>query len=382
MHVEAFRINIAERTLEDLRARLARTRFPSAVRDAGWAYGPDAAYMRELAEYWLDAYDWRAQEALLNERLPQYLGDVDGRLIHFVHAKSSNPDALPLVMTHGWPGSIMEFYKVVGPLTEPQAHGGDAADAFEVICPSMTGYGWSDPWLAAGCDVRMVAARQIRLLAGLGIERYGVQGGDWGGIVSPYMAIDDAAHVVGVHLNMCSTPSTDDADEARAQGVMPGRTCISREYYREQKGYAVIQSLKPDQLAYALNDSPLGLAAWVVQCFYMWGDIDGDIESRFSKDELITNAMIYWVTESMPSANRLYRESLRAGTFGPPLEYVAAPTGVALFKDIPRPKRAWAEQVYNITHWTEMPGGGHFAALEEPQRLVADIRRFFADLRG
>jgi microsomal epoxide hydrolase len=337
--------------------------------------------MRELAEYWLDAYDWRAQEAMLNERLPQYLGDVDGRLIHFVHARSSNPDALPLVMTHGWPGSIMEFHKVVGPLTEPQAHGGDAADAFHVICPSMTGYGWSDPWLEPGCDVRLVADRQVRLLAGLGIERYGVQGGDWGGIVSPYMAIADPAGVVGVHLNMCSTPSTDDPEEARAQGVIPGRTCISREYYRDQKGYAVIQSLKPDQLAYALNDSPLGLAAWVVQCFYMWGDIDGDIESRFSKDELITNAMIYWVTESMPSAIRLYRESLRAGTFGPPLEFVAAPTGVALFKDIPRPKRAWAEQVYNITRWTEMPSGGHFAALEEPARLVDDIRAFFATLR-
>jgi len=381
MHVEPFRINVSERSLDDLRTRLAQARFPSAIRDAGWSLGPHAGYMKEFVEYWLDGYDWRAQEALLNARLPQYLGDVDGRLIHFVHAKSDNPEALTLVMTHGWPGSIMEFHKVVGPLVDPLAHGGAAEDAFNVICPSMTGYGWSDPWLEPGCDVRMVAARQIKLLAGLGIERYGVQGGDWGGIVSPYMAIDDPAHVVGVHLNMCSTPSTDDADEARAQGVMPGRTCISREYYREQKGYAVIQSLKPDQLAYALNDSPLGLAAWILQCFYMWGDIDGDIESRFSRDELITNIMIYWITESMPSAIRLYRESLRAGTFGPPLEYVAAPTAVALFKDIPRPKRAWAEQVYNIQRWTEMPSGGHFAALEEPARLVADIRAFFADLR-
>jgi pimeloyl-ACP methyl ester carboxylesterase len=383
MHVEPFRINVAQRTLDELRERLARARFPSVVRGAGWDYGSDLATMRELVEYWLDGYDWRAQEAMLNERMPQFLGDVDGRLIHFVHARADDPRALTLVMTHGWPGSFMEFHKVVEPLTHPERHGGAAADAFHVVCPSMTGYGWSDPWLEPGCDVRLVAARQVKLMAGLGIERYGVQGGDWGGIVSPYMALQAPDNVIGLHLNMCSTPSTDDPDEALAQGVMPGRTCISREYYREQRGYAVIQSLKPDQLAYALNDSPLGLAAWIVQCFYLWGDLaDGELRSRFSLHELITNIMIYWVTESMPAAVRLYRESLRAGTFGPPQGYVATPTGVALFRDIPRPKRAWAERVYDIRRWTEMPAGGHFAALEEPAALVADIRAFFAELRG
>lgn len=381
MHIEPFRIQVTDSTLADLRERLARTRFPSAIRDAGWSYGTHLPFMKALVEYWLDAYDWRAQEAMLNARMPQFLGDVDGRLIHFVHVRSPHAGALPLVMTHGWPGSIMEFYKVIGPLTEPEKHGGRAADAFDVICPSMTGYGWSDPCLEPGCDIRMVAARQVRLLAGLGIERYGVQGGDWGGLVSPYMALLAPERVVGVHLNSCSTPSTDDPEEARAQGVVTGRSCVSIEYAREQKGYAVIQALKPDQLAYALNDSPAGLAAWVVQCFYMWGDVDGDIERRFSKDELITNAMIYWVTESMPSAIRLYCESMRSRRFGPPDSYVSTPTGVALFKDIPRPKRAWAERVYNVTQWTEMPRGGHFAALEEPELLVNDVRRFFATVR-
>lgn len=380
MHIEPFTINVSATTLGDLRERLARARFPSAIRNAGWDYGAHLPFMKALVEYWLDSFDWRAQEAMLN-RMPQFLGDVEGRLIHFVHARSPHANALPLVMTHGWPGSIMEFYKVIEPLTEPERHGGSAAEAFDVICPSMTGYGWSDPWLEPGCDVRLVAARQVQLLAGLGIERYGVQGGDWGGLVSPYMALLAPERVVGVHLNSCATPSTDDPDEARAQGVVTGRSCVSVEYAREQKGYAVIQALKPDQLSYALNDSPLGLAAWVVQCFYMWGDIDGDIESRFSKDELITNIMIYWVTESMPSAIRLYRESMRSRRFGPPDAYVATPTGVALFKDIPKPKRAWAERVYNVTQWTEMPRGGHFAALEEPQLLVDDIRRFFAGLR-
>ena len=380
MQVTPFVINVDDAVLADLRARLARARFPSQVRDAGWAYGANLGYMRELVEYWLDAYDWRAQEAMLN-RMPQYRADVDGRLIHFIHAHAAREDALTLVLTHGWPGSIMEFYKVVEPLTHPQRHGGDAADAFHIICPSLTGYAWSEPWLVPGCDIKMVAERQVKLLAGLGIERYGVQGGDWGGLVSPDMALLAPDKVFGVHLNMCSTASTDDAQEALAQGVMPGRSSISREYYFEHRGYAVIQSLKPDQLAFALNDSPLGLAAWIVQSFYAWGDIEGNIERRFSKDELITNTMIYWVTESMPSAMRLYRESMQSRRFGPPESFVAAPTGVALFKDIPRPKRAWAERQYNITRWTEMPAGGHFAALEEPQLLVDDIRAFFRTLR-
>lgn len=380
MHIEPFHIDVDDATLADLRARLARSRYPSQVRDAGWRYGANVDYLRELVEYWLDAYDWRAQEAALN-RLPQFLAEVDGRRIHYVHARAARADALTLVMTHGWPGSFYEFHKVIEPLTHPELHGGDAADAFHVICPSLTGYGWSEPWLEPGCDIRFVAARQVKLMAGLGIEHYGVQGGDWGGLVSPYMAILDPARVVGVHLNMCSTASTDDPQEAREQGVMPGRTAISREYYFEHRGYAVIQSLKPDQLAFALNDSPLGLAAWIVQSFYAWSDIDGDLERRFSKDELITNIMIYWLTESMPSAIRLYKESMESRRFGPPDSYVAAPTGVALFKDIPRPKRAWADKLYNITRWTEMPSGGHFAALEEPGLLVDDVRAFFRTLR-
>ncbi len=380
MHIEPFHINVDDATLSDLRARLSRARFPSQVRNAGWAYGANVGYLRELVEYWLDGYDWRAQEALLN-RFPHYRADVDGCALHFIHARAAREDALTLVLSHGWPGSVFEFHKVIEPLTQPQRHGGDAADAFHVICPSLTGYGWSEPWPEAGCDIRMVAERQVKLMAGLGIDRYGVQGGDWGGLVSPYMALLAPDKVLGVHLNMCSTASTDDAEEARAQGVMPGRSSISREYYFEHRGYAVIQSLKPDQLAFALNDSPLGLAAWIVQSFYAWGDINGDIESRFSKDELITNIMIYWLTESMPAAMRLYRESMQSRRFGPPESYVATPTGVALFKDIPRPKRAWAERQYNITRWTEMPSGGHFAALEEPALLVDDVRAFFRTLR-
>jgi epoxide hydrolase len=381
MNIRPFQIDIPQTQLDDLRSRLSATRMPKQVANSDWGYGPDATYMSELLNYWLATYDWREQEAALNKTFPQFTAQVDGKKIHYVHAKALDPDTLTLVMTHGWPGSFMEFYKVIDKLTHPQNHGGAESDAFNVICPSMTGYGWSEPLDDKGCDVEKVAERQVSLLNLLEIERYGVQGGDWGGIVSPRMALLAPESVVGVHLNMCSTRSTENKQEAKEQGVVPGRTAISIEYAREQKGYAVIQSLKPEQLSFALNDSPMGLAAWIIQCFYMWGDVQGDLESRFTKDELITNVMLYWFTESIPSAIRLYCESLRSGTFGPLDQYVSTPTGVALFKDIPKPKRAWAEKEYNIQHWTQMPRGGHFAALEEPDLLVKDIRSFFAGLR-
>lgn len=380
MEIEPFDIAVPDDALADLRERLARARFPTQVAGAGWEYGPNLAWMRELVEYWLDGYDWRRQETWLN-RMPQFLADVDGLRLHYVHARAARDDALPLVLTHGWPGSFVEFHKVLEPLTHPERHGGDPADAFHVICPSMTGYGWSEPWPEPGCDVKLVAERQVRLMEGLGYARYGVQGGDWGGTVSPYMALSAPQRVVGVHVNLCVAPSTYDREEAAAHGVLPGLSAVTREYNREQKGYAVIQGLKPDQLAYALNDSPLGLAAWVVQCFHMWGDLEGGLESRFTKDELLTNVMIYWFTASMPSAIRLYRESMRSRRFGPPEAFVSTPTGVAMFRDVSRPKREWAEEAYNIVHWTDMPRGGHFAALEEPGLLVDDIRSFFRPLR-
>ena len=377
-----FTINISDSELEDLERRLRFARFPTQVSNSDWGYGPDVKYIEELVEYWLTDYDWRAQEKMLNDTLPQYTLDIEGQRIHYAHVKSGNPDSLTLVMTHGWPGSFMEFYKVTGLLSHPQNFGGVEEDAFNIICPSMTGYAWSDALPNGGCDIRKVAARQVQLMEALGITEYGVQGGDWGGLASPHMALLAPERVVGVHLNMCSTASTSDPEEAKEQGVVPGPFCISIEYDREQKGYAVIQGLKPEQLSFALNDSPVGLAAWIIQCFHMWGDINGNIESRFTKDELITNVMIYWFTKSMPSAIRLYCESMRSNTFGPVGDYVNTPTAVALFKDIPKPKREWAEKEYNIARWTVMPSGGHFAALEEPVLLADDIKAFFRDLRN
>jgi microsomal epoxide hydrolase len=380
MHIEPFAIAVPDTTLVDLNDRLARARFPDRLEQSGWSYGTNLNYMRELVDYWINQYDWRKHEKRLN-RFPQYLADIDGDRLHFIHVRSDHPDALPLVLTHGWPDSVFEFHKVIDPLVKPEQHGGDAGDAFHVICPSMTGYAWSEPLTGRGCDVRCVAERQTLLMRGLDYDRYAVQGGDWGSLVSPYMALVDPDAVIGIHVNLCVAPSTDDPDEAAARGVVPGPFAMTETYATELNGYAVIQGTKPDQLAFALNDSPLGLAAWIIHCFYVWSDCGGDIESRFTKDELITNVMIYWLTGSMPSAIRLYRETMASGRFGPPDRYVDTPTGVAMFKDIARPKREWAEQVYKITRWTEFDTGGHFAAVEEPELLVQDIRDFFRPLR-
>lgn len=380
MSIRPFRVAIDEAQLSDLAVRLRGARLPPTVPDKGWAYGPDWAYMTELVRYWREVYDWRAQEILLN-RWPQFMAEVDGTDIHFLHARSAHGAALPLLLTHGWPGTTHEFYKIIDPLIAPERHGGDPRDAFHVICPAIAGYGWSAAVPHPGCDVRVIAARQVALMAQLGYGRYGVQGGDWGSLISSYMGILAPDRVVGVHLNMCPAPSTADPAEAKAQGVMPGRSAVVEAYAKEMKGYAVLQSLKPDQLAYALNDSPSGLAAWIIYSYFLWGDVRGNLESRFDKDYLITTTMIFWLTQSMPSAIRLYRESALTRRFGPPDSYVTVPVGVAMFQDLSRPKRAWAEQVYNIQHWSEFASGGHFAALEEPAQLVADIRTFFRPLR-
>lgn len=380
MSLTPFSVAIPDDALADLAHRLAHARIPDTPPDLGWRCGPDRGYMREFVHYWRERYDWRSQEALLN-RWPQFMADIDGTPIHFIHARSSHADALPLMLTHGWPGTPHEFHRIIEPLVAPERHGGDARDAFHVICPSIAGYGWSPPEPAPGCDVNRIAVRQVALMARLGYSRYGVQGGDWGSVISSYMALTAPQQIVGVHLNMCPAPSTDDPVEAKAHGVTPGRSAMSEAYAKEMKGYAILQSLKPDQLAYALNDSPVGLAAWILYSYYLWGDIRGDLESRFDKDYLLTTTMIFWLTQSMPSAIRLYRESFLTRRFGPPERYVGVPVGVAMFKDVARPKRAWAEKVYNIQRWTEFDEGGHFAALEEPERLVADIREFFRRLR-
>jgi len=381
--IESFRIDVPEAVLTDLRERLTRTRYPEQIPGSGWDYGTDRDYLALLCRYWRDEFDWRRQEALLNG-FEHFVTNIDGQRLHFIHQRSPVAEALPLVITHGWPGSVFEFYKILGPLTDPVAHGGRAEDAFHVVCPSMPGYGFSGPTTRSGWDVREVAGIVARLMQRLGYGRYGAQGGDWGSLVTMHLGALDPQHVCGIHLNMvvCGPPPGA-ADPM--QGVSPEEAAdLARmgDFQKYETGYQQIQGTKPQTLGYGLNDSPAGLAAWIVEKFRTWSDCGGDVERRFSKDELLTNVMIYWATETINSSLRLYCESMRSGRFGPVGEPIPVPMAGAIFPgEIIKPPRRWAEAHFDVRQWTRMKSGGHFAALEEPEALVADIRSFFAELR-
>jgi microsomal epoxide hydrolase len=379
--IRPYRVDVAADVLDDLRDRLDRTRWPDQIPGSEWGYGTDMATLQDLCAYWRDGFDWRAAEARLNE-WSQFETDIDDIHIHFVHARSPEPDALPLVITHGWPGSVAEFLKILGPLTDPVAHGGSAGDAFHVVAPSMPGYGFSGPTTRPGVDIRTVAEVNAALMARLGYDRYGAQGGDWGAIATTQLGLLDAPHLAGIHVNMVvARPPEGDA----MAGVLPeeqdGVTAM-REFLAEETGYQAIQGTKPQTLAYGLTDSPAGLAGWILEKFRTWSDCDGDVYSRFTRDELLTNITIYWVTGTINASTRMYCESRRSGRFGAAGQHVKVPTGVALFpKELFRPPRVWAEAAYDIVQWTRMPSGGHFAAMEEPDALVTDIRTFFRRVR-
>jgi pimeloyl-ACP methyl ester carboxylesterase len=378
--IEPFRISVSDAVLQDLEMRLARTRWPDEIEGSGWDYGTDLGYARELVTYWREKFDWRAQERRLNQ-FDQFTTNVDGLRVHFIHQRSKNPRAMPLVLTHGWPGSIFEFTKVIGPLTDPASHGGRAADAFHVVAISLPGFGFSGKPRERGYGPQKMAAIISTLMARLGYSRYGVQGGDWGGIISRLIALNDAEHVSGLHLNFCTVGPPPGASDPNA-GVPPSELARMQErqsFMENERGYSQIQATKPQTLGYALNDSPAGLAAWIVEKFRAWCDCDGNVEKKFTKDELLTNITIYWTTETATSSARIYYENrVAGGTQG----RVAVPTACALFpKEITLPPRRWVEARYNLTRWTEMPRGGHFAALEEPELLVEDVREFFRALR-
>jgi len=382
MQTTPFRIAVPDSVLTDLRERLARTRFPDEIPQSGWGYGTELAYMRALVAYWREHYDWRAAEARLNA-FAQFRAPVDGLGIHFIHVRGKGPKPFPLIITHGWPGSVAEFVKIIGPLTDPAAHGGDAANAFDVVCPSMPGYGFSDHPTEPGMDPEAIAALWVKLMRGLGYQRFGAQGGDWGSMVTTYLGARHADAVAGIHLNMVVAFPPDPAnpvDGLTQDELMP--LLEAQQFLKDETGYQRIQGTKPQTLSYGLNDSPAGLAAWIVEKFRTWSDCGGDIERRFTKDELLTNIMLYWATETANSSCRLYCETVRADKFPPTNFRVEVPTACAIFpREILRPPRAWVEKLYNVQHWTQMPGGGHFAAMEEPGLLVDDLRAFFRTIR-
>ena len=383
MHVEPFLIAVPDAVLTDLRERLARTRLPDEMPGSGWTYGTNLAYVRDLVAYWRDRYDWRAAEARLNA-FPQFRATVGGLGIHFIHARGVGPKPLPLVVTHGWPGSVAEFQEIIGPLADPARLGGDPADVFVVVAPSMPGFGFSDHPTEPGMQPERIAALWAELMDGLGYRRFGAQGGDWGAMVTTYLGTKHADRMVGIHLNMVvaypenrENPPMDGVtqDEMMELMRMP-------QFLREETGYQRIQGTKPQTLSYGLNDSPAGLAAWIVEKFHSWGDCGGDIERRFTKDQLLTNIMLYWVPETANSSCRLYYEAQHANMFPPAGFRCDVPTGCAIFPgEMFKPPRVWAEKMFNVQRWTRLPSGGHFAAMEEPKALVEDIRAFFRPLR-
>jgi len=379
--LEPFEIRIPDEDLDDLRRRLRQARWPAPLEDADWSYGIEQGSLRELARAWLDSYDWRAQEQALN-RFDHFRTRIDGQPIHFLQARSPVPDAFPLILSHGWPGSIVEFLEILGPLSDPAAHGGDPADAFHVVCPSLPGFGWSSPLHSRGWNPVRIGRAFAELMARLGYPRYGAQGGDWGSYVSQFIARQDPEHCVGVHLNfLFATPP----DAQALQDMNEEETAIwaaFQHYVHEESGYAQIQSTKPETLGYALVDSPLGLLAWIAEKFRTWTDCEGRIENAVSRDALLTNVMVYWLTGTGGSSGRLYRETRNSEAFGPQ-PFLETPVGHAAFPaEVVRCPRRWAERSYNIVHWTDMPRGGHFAALEQPGLLVEDVRSFFRRFRG
>jgi microsomal epoxide hydrolase len=377
--VTPFEIRVPDAVLDDLRERLARTRFPDQIEGAGWDYGTELGFLRELVAYWRDKFDWRAVEAQLR-RYEHFTTTIDGQRIHFLHARSKHARALPLVVTHGWPGSILEFMKILDPLTDPTAHGGRAEDAFHVVCPSIPGYGFSEPTRTRGWDCQRVAEAEIELMRRLGYARYGAQGGDWGALISTQIGRLDEAHCAGVHLNMVVALPPPDAPPLSEQEK--ARVAELERFRANESGYQQIQGTKPQTLGYGLTDSPAGLCAWIVEKFRAWSDCGGDVESRFTKDELLANVTLYWVTGTINSSVRLYYETFKGGRVGVTQGRVDVPTGAAIFpKEIFKPPRAWAERHYNVTHWSELPRGGHFAAMEEPALLVEDVRAFFRTVR-
>jgi pimeloyl-ACP methyl ester carboxylesterase len=374
--IAPFRIAVDDAILKDLGQRLRAARWPEEEVVDDWSQGVPRAWLRTICEYWADGYDWRKREAALN-RFPQFTTPIDGLDIHFVHARSKHADAMPLVITHGWPGSIVEFHKVIEPLTDPTAYGGDAADAFHVVCPSLPGFGFSGKPTTTGWGVPHIAQAWTTLMARLGYDRYGAQGGDWGSAVTTAIGAADPDHCLGIHvtLAMGTRPNVEGDPTPEEERALAGA-----KYYNDwDSGYSKEQSTRPQTIGYSLCDSPVGQAAWILEKFWAWTDCDGDPLNVLDRDELLDNVMFYWATNSGASSARIYWESFRRGE----RVTVNVPTGFAAYpKEIVPPVRRWLDSGYtDIRHFSEMPKGGHFAAFEQPELFVDDVRTFFRSLR-
>jgi len=381
--IRPFRIAIPQDDLDDLRDRLTRTRWPDALPGVGWSRGVPVDYVKELVAYWRTTYDWRMQEARLNA-LPQFTTTIDGANVHFLHVRSPEPDALPLILTHGWPGSIVEFLDIIRPLTDPRAHGGDPADAFHVVIPSIPGYGFSGPTHAVGWTTARIASAWAMLMERLGYDRYGAQGGDWGAFISPELGRTAPDHVVGVHVNAATMgfiPFGEVAPDELATFTAAEKARLERlhTFMSDGNGYFQIQATRPQTLSYALTDSPVGQLAWITEKINEWTHPSTERpETVIDRERILTNVMIYWLTGTAGSSARLYYENMHAGSSRQ--SPATTPTGVAVFAEDVAIRR-YAEHGNNIVYWSEFDRGGHFAAMEAPDLLVGDVRTFFRRFR-
>ncbi|MBX3013699.1 MAG: epoxide hydrolase [Caldilineaceae bacterium] len=384
MTIHPFTIQIPQQALDDLYTRLARTRWPNELPGVGWSRGVARDYLQALVHYWQTQYDWRKHEARLNQ-YPQFTTTIDGQNIHFLHVRSPEPNALPLILTHGWPGSIVEFLQVIGPLSDPRRHGGDPADAFHVVIPSIPGFGFSGPTNEPGWTTARVARAWAELMRQLGYDRYGAQGGDTGAFVAPELGHVDQEHVVGIHVNAATygfMPFGPVSEEELStfSAAEKARMVRLNHYEQEQTGYFHIQAKRPQTLGYSLNDSPVGQLAWMVDLFKEWSmPVEALPEAAIDRDDMLTNVMIYWLTGTGVSSAHIYYEDMHAGAWHDAPSGV--PTGVAVFANDVAIRR-YAEYANTIVHWSEFDRGGHFAAMEVPDLLIADVRTFFRAFRN
>ncbi|PCJ26108.1 MAG: hypothetical protein COA96_06280 [SAR86 cluster bacterium] len=381
-----FEISISDESIADLKQRLQRTRMPDQIANTTWEYGTDSTYLKDLLHYWQNDFDWRKQESLLNQT-DQFKTEIDGLTIHFIHQRSNNPEAIPLLMVHGWPGSISEFTKIIGPLTDPVAHGGEQLDSYHVIAPSLPGFGFSEIPDQPGYSPEKMAHILAGLMQRLGYERYAIAGGDWGAIINRQIANNYPERLIGLHSNMILAGPP--ADENQRNDVTEQEDTLRTArtaYMQNEVGYQQIQGTKPQSLGVGLNDSPAGLAAWIVEKFHGWTDMpqgaDGNLDNHLSKDELLTNISIYWFTETITSSTRIYYESRNTPAVKP-VTYIDVPTGAAIFPaEIYITPKSWVEAAYDLRRYTMMSKGGHFAALEQPESYLEELNAFFRLLRN
>ena len=380
-----FKITIPDEAIDDLNRRLSSTRLPDQLEGVSWEYGTELGALSDLIAYWREGFDWRAQEAKLNS-FDQFMVTVEGANIHTIHQRSANLDAIPLLLVHGWPGSIAEFHKLIGPLTDPETHGGDIADSYHVIAPSLPGFGFSQAPTEPGMNPERIALLLAGLMQTLGYERYAIAGGDWGAVINSHHANHFPERLIGLHSNMVLAGPPEDKTQRENVTASEAELRETRgDYMRGELAYQQIQATKPQSLGYALNDSPAGLAAWILEKFHGWTDMPqgagGNLDDYFSKDELLTNISTYWFTETITSSMRIYYENRTVPQIKP-TGYIDVPTGVALFPaEIYITPRAWAEAAYDIRHWAQLEKGGHFAALEQTQIYIDELNIFFRLLR-